>query len=260
MNVKILVAAHKQYQMPEDKELYLPIFVGKALHESDQVTLPYLGDDTGANISLKNPFYNELTAQYWAWHNLDNVDAVGLVHYRRYFRDPSAKRATQNKFQSILTQGSLNQLLHGHDIIVPNKRHYYIETNQSHYVHAHHSTPLAVTRQVIEKDYPRYLAAYDQQMQARSAHMFNMFVMKRPQFEAYSYWLFDVLARVEAQVDISNYSPYEQRVFGFISELLLDVWLYTTNQNYTECQYMFMEHQNWVKKGGKFLLRKFRQR
>ncbi|MGO3381541.1 MAG: DUF4422 domain-containing protein, partial [Loigolactobacillus coryniformis] len=32
MNIKILVAAHKNYVMPQDQNLYLPIFVGKDLH------------------------------------------------------------------------------------------------------------------------------------------------------------------------------------------------------------------------------------
>ena len=65
--------------MPSDI-CYLPLHVGKNGKEG----FGYRGDDTGENISWKNPNYCELTGLYWAWKNLD-VDYLGLVHYRRHF-------------------------------------------------------------------------------------------------------------------------------------------------------------------------------
>lgn len=79
MDIKILVAAHKKYWMLDDS-VYLPIQVGAALHPA----LGYVLDNTGDNISAKNPNYCELTALYWAWKNLD-CEYIGLCHYRRYF-------------------------------------------------------------------------------------------------------------------------------------------------------------------------------
>ena len=67
-----------------------------------------------------------------------------------------------------------------------------------------------------------------------------------------------MLGKVEARTDISSYSTYEQRVYGFLSELLLDVWLDQHQQYQTqEVDYVFMEHTNWFVKGGNFLKRKF---
>ncbi|ANK59140.1 DUF4422 domain-containing protein [Loigolactobacillus backii] len=250
MNVKILVAAHKNYTMPTDHELYLPIFVGKALHPD--VNHTFQGDNTGDNISAKNPHFNELTAIYWAWKNLD-ADAIGLVHYRRYLSLHHAK-----DLNTILTKADVDNLLAHHDIILPKKRHYYIETNFSHYVHAHHEEPLDLARDIIKTDYPTYLAAFDTMMQRRSAHMFNMFVMKKPAFDAYCAWVFDILFKVEKQLDITNYDTYETRVYGFISERLLDVWLEVNRQySTTEVNFVYMERQNWFVKGGKFIARKF---
>ena len=62
--------------------LFLPIQVGRAISSVD---LGIQGDDTGDNISWKNRNYCELTALYWAWKNLKEVDIIGLCHYRRYF-------------------------------------------------------------------------------------------------------------------------------------------------------------------------------
>ncbi|ANK62544.1 exopolysaccharide biosynthesis protein [Loigolactobacillus backii] len=250
MNVKILVAAHKNYVMPSDSNLYLPIFVGKALHPN--VNQTFQGDNTGDNISAKNAHYNELTAVYWAWKNLD-ADAIGLVHYRRYFSLRPKRSLT-----SILTQDQVDSLLVEHDVVLPTRRKYYIETNYSHYIHAHHAEPLELTRQIIARDYPSYLADFDQAMKRTSAHMFNMFIMKKQPFNEYCTWLFDILTKLEKQLDITGYDSYETRVYGFVSERLLDVWL-AQNLQYktTEVPFVFMEKQNWFKKGGNFLLRKF---
>ena len=94
MKIVMIVAAHKAYRMPEDP-MYLPLHVGKA---GKSLELGFQGDDTGDNISEKNPEYCELTGLYWAWKNLD-ADYIGLSHYRRYFR---GKRGG-DKWDCILT-------------------------------------------------------------------------------------------------------------------------------------------------------------
>ena len=43
----------------------------------------------------------------------------------------------------------------------------------------------------------------------------------------------------------------------FVSERLLDAWLMTNNISYEELDVVYMEHQNWLHKGGAFLKRKF---
>lgn len=248
MNAKILVAAHKKYRMPED-DIYLPIHVGK---EGKELELPYITDNTGENISKKNSSYCELTGIYWAWKNLD-ADYIGLAHYRRHF----CFRKKGGKFESVLTSDEAEKLLKECDILVPNKRRYYIETNYSHYIHAHESEGLDVLCNIIKTEYPQYAKACDEVMNRTWAHMFNMFIMKKDKFDQYCEWLFEVLDKVEEQVDISGYDAVERRIFGYLSELMLDIWLIGTGYEYREVNVMFMEKQNWLVKGGRFVKRKF---
>lgn len=250
MNIKILVATHKKYWMPED-EVYLPIHVGK---EGKQ-DLGYIGDNTGNNISIKNSNYCELTAIYWAWKNLE-ADYIGLVHYRRYFTKHNLRNCEKKK-QDILTKNDFENILKDVDIIVPDKRKYYIETIRSHYNHSYYEKDLNETENIIKEIYPEYSIAFNKVMNRTWAHMFNMFVMRKDYFDEYCEWLFTILFELEKRIDISKYTTMEARVFGFISELLLDVWLETKQIGYKEVNVSFMERQNWLKKSALFLKRKF---
>lgn len=52
-----------------------------------------------------------------------------------------------------------------------------------------------------------------------------MFVMRKTDFDAYCKWLFDILFEAERRIDISDYTPAEKRIFGYMSEILLNVWV-----------------------------------
>ena len=247
MDIKIVVATHNEYRMPSDP-LYLPVQAGRALH----APLPYAGDDTGDNISVKNPHYCELTCLYWAWKNLD-TDALGLCHYRRYF----AEKRGRDNWSRLLTSEQAETLLKKAPVVLPKKRNYYIETGYSQYAHAHHEEDLIMTRAILSARWPACVPAFDRTLSRTAGHRFNMFIMRRDLLDRYCTWLFAVLAELEARLDISSYSPYDQRVFGFIAERLLDVWVETEQIAYTECPVVHMESQHWLKKGTAFLKRKF---
>lgn len=112
-------------------------------------------------------------------------------------------------------------------------------------------------REVIKELFPSYLAAFNQVMfHQRSAHMYNMLIAKQPLFSAYSDWLFSVLAATEKNLDIRNFSRYEQRVFGFLSEFLLNVWIKKNQIDIVEVPLIFTEHRNYLTEAGKFLRRR----
>lgn len=244
-----MVAAHKEFPMPENRDLYMPVLVGATKNYKEGID--YQRDDEGENISSKNPNFNELTAVYWAWKNLD-ADAIGLVHYRRLF-----SKGGKRELDNILNKEQIEQLLDKAPIVVPKKRKYYIESNYSHYIHAHPKEPLEVARDVIAENYPRYLNAFDQVMHKTSAHMFNMFIMKKKEFNQYSEWLFDVLFKVEDKIDISEYSVQDARVFGFLAERLMDIWLLTNEKKYTETNWIQLGDRKLITKIFNLLKRKF---
>lgn len=250
MDIKILIALHKPYWAEKNKA-YLPINVGK----KGKPYIGFIGDDTGDNISEKNPNYCELTALYWAWKNV-KADYIGLVHYRRYFTYKDGGSENEKK-RYILKYEDWLKIVEKYDIIVPKRRKYYIETNYSHYMHAHNKNDLDMTRIIIEELCPEYMKSFEKVMNRTSAHMFNMFVMKKDKFHLYCKWLFPILFELENRIDISKYDRTEARVFGYISELLLDVWLYKWDFLYKEVNVTFMEKQDWLKKGFCFLKRKF---
>lgn len=251
MDIKILVATHKPYRFVKDSS-YVPIQVGAAINKK----LDFIGDDTGDSISVKNKNYCELTALYWAWKNLD-YDYCGLVHYRRYFTiDKKMFANTDQKFEAILDETMLKNTFESNDVILPKKRNYYIESTYSQYANAHNAKDLDITKDVIEELYPNYIPTFEAVMKSKKGHRFNMFIMKKDIFNEYCEWLFTILFEVEKRVDISNYDPYQSRIFGFISERLLDVFIETKKLKYIEYNVTFMEKEKLLSKGYNLVKRK----
>lgn len=258
MKIRIIVATHKKYQMPQD-EMYLPLHVGaegKTDEKGNKLDLGYAKDNTGVNISSLNPEFCELTALYWGWKNLD-VDYMGLVHYRRVF-------VSGYNGKNTLTYTELEPLLEKYSVIVPRKRHYYIENMYSHYEHTHDKQHLDEARKIICKKYGEYISAFDSVMKQRSGYMFNMMIMKKELLNEYCEWLFDILFELKKCIETSNLSFYEGRLYGRVSEILFNVWLQYQmdtgklgRNDIHELPYIYMEQINWRKKIISFLQAKF---
>lgn len=253
----VFVVTHKNYQMPIDK-MYLPIVVGQNKHQLNFSEF-YTDNEPKNNIAKKNHSFCELTALYVMWQdrNFSSLDYLGLVHYRRHFTERQTN--IKNKFECVLSEKRVLELLAQYDVILPKARNYFIETNYSHYAHAHNVKDLDTTRQVISEFYPEYVKYFDQVMKKTSGHRFNMMIMKREKLDAYCEWLFSILFEVEKRIDCLDYDQYQARVFGFLSERLLDVWISYQQISYYEQSYSFMERENWLLKGKNFLMRKIRR-
>ena len=255
-DIKIIIATHKQYFMPSD-DMYLPLHVGKLGKEE----LGYQGDDTGDNISAKNPNYCELTGLYWAWKNLPN-DYLGLIHYRRFFSVKNRAERKKNPLETLyLTHEEASHLLSQYDVIVPSKRNYYIETLYSHYANTLHAEHLDVTREIITEKCSEFLGSFDSVMKQRGGYMFNMFIMSKELVNDYCSWLFPILFELEKRIPAEQYSVFHARFYGRVSELLFNVWLKQYSQSKAlkvkAIPFVYGEKINWLKKGFAFLSAKF---
>jgi hypothetical protein len=206
MNIKILVACHKQDAVFSN-EIYTPIQVGTA---RSNVDLGYLKDNTGDNISEKNPHYCELTAQYWAWKNLKNVDIIGLCHYRRYF-------------QTEITQEGAERIFSNYDVILAKPEG--IRSTPLYYKLRTHvlCEDALIFFKAIDTLYPEYGQTVVEYMFGLRDIPFNMFVMKNEFFQDFAKWQFDILSECEKYI---HYSPFPQsrRIMGYLGEYLLPIY------------------------------------
>ena len=262
-SVRIAVAAHKAYAMPAD-QVYLPLHVGAALAEDfhgESCDPRFAEDDSGENISELNPGFCELTGLFWEWKNLKE-DFVGLVHYRRHFAAPG--RSGKNVDDAISGE-ELKPLLGQYLVFVPKKRWYVVETLYTHYAHTHYAGHLDETRRIILERCPEYLASFDAVMQQRKGHMFNMMIMHRECADSYCSWLFPILFELKDRLEERGgeeipLSGYQGRLYGRVSELLLNVWLRCQTESgaigqdrICELPFFGTEKTDWVKKGAAFL-------
>lgn len=207
---KIFVMTHKKFAEPENP-VYVPLQVGRAVHED----LGYMGDDTGDSISEYNCYYGELTGLYWLWKNYTGQENIGLCHYRRFFVDDDME---------LLTEKDYDTLLQSYDIIT-SKAMYAGEPYYDYYGKAHNSKDLDLEGEVIKELYPEDYPVFCKVMQGEKHYFGNLMVTSRIYFNAYCEWLFSIFFELEKRIDVESYDEYHRRVFGFLSEQLLLVWI-----------------------------------
>lgn len=195
----------------------IPIFVGFGNNERN-----YLQDNTGENIAHKNANFCELTAYYWIWKNDLSSEYVSIEHYRRFFMPRgciiphiSPKRYIENELTVC-------------DVVT--SREYKTYTNiWQFYEDRHYICDLELARQAIEFFSPDYLLIFDKVMQRKQIPMFNMIAMSKKNFNLYCEWLFTILFYIDERTDVSDRSDFQKRIYGFVSERLLEVWIETNH-------------------------------
>ena len=219
MSISIFTITHVPFTPPTDP-IYVPLQVGRINHPD----YGYLGDDTGDNISAKNPYYSELTGLYWIWKNKADSDYLGLCHYRRYFLNDSGELMQESEYESILSE---------YDVMVSQSRlgAYDYKTI---YSRSHDIRNLELTEEVIRELYPDYITTFQEVIADNRCYVGNLFVAPKELFCSYCEWLFSIFFAMEDRIDTSGYDDYHKRLFGFLSEQLLIVWIKHNHLSYYE--------------------------
>lgn len=236
--VKIFVSYHKDGEILKS-EILTPIHVGAA---KSGIRLDMQRDDEGENISNKNDRYCELTAQYWAWKNVD-ADYYGFMHYRRHFafREISnpvglggvtvIPRIDEAYKKNIgMSDNEIYACIRDYDIILPtpvDASSWGTLSNEVQFscLDNLHAVDFDLTCQTVLELYPEYREALEEFRNGTMAYWYNMFVMRKEIFLDYSAWLFNILEHTELKIDFTYFSEQEMRSLAFMAERLLSVYL-----------------------------------
>lgn len=236
--MQIFVISHREQDVKKIKsnEIYVPLFVGREGKDN----LGFCSDNTGDNISIKNPTFCELTALYWMWKNSD-ADIIGLVHYRRWF--------AKNEFNARLEKEDIEKIFENYDIIVPKKSNFNGKVYDE-YAFWHFAKDLDLCGKVIKENYPEYFDNFNKFINDNQMYCCNMFIAPREIISSYCIWLFSILDEVEKRLDINEYDDYQKRVFGFLGERLFNVWIMSSNlrvkESYVKVSGLRLKLTTWL--------------
>lgn len=233
--------------MVPDSKIMLPIEVGADLRKKHIEGI--LQDNQGENISSKNKMYCELTAQYWAWKNLD-ADYYGFFHYRRYLSFADKKHPV-DQWQNVIEESPdsnclkkynleddyIQKLVMEYDLVLSEEKNVakMPDKNPSVYEQYKNGRSLNIkdidlVHDIIKKKYPNYLDTFEKVMKGEKTCLCNMYIMKKELFHEYMAWLFDILFEFEKRSDMSEYTVEGYRTPGHLAERLLTVFCWYTEK------------------------------
>ena len=214
----IYVVSHKPLSSePELIDGYMPFFVGpnrELLSAGGGVV-----DGFGENIAELNSSFCELTALYWVWKNC-NDSQKGIVHYRRFFKE------LRNRGSLIKLDDAVG-LLGRFDLILPEK-YWLLNTVERHYASHHNDKDLKLLMESVASVQPDYLEAFDECMKLHYVYPYNMLIANAGVYDAYCEWLFSIMFNLRDSLAASggiDRDTYQSRVYGFLSERLMNVYV-----------------------------------
>lgn len=245
--IKILVT-YKERHTIFKSDIITPIQTGRAV--AKEVFNEMIGDDTGDNISTRNPLYSELSAFYWAWknyHELGNPDYIGFMHYRRQFLfndkilDFQQKKYASfyiflnldKKLKACFDDSEIRHIVPQYDYLIPD---FHITPTLN--VRQEYLCNIAGSKTVIFDEFiklcyqmlPDYKEEITKLLYADKVSICNMFVMKKELFFRYCEFAFPILFELEKRINPRSLSANGKRFLGYMAEKLQFLFLLRLQQ------------------------------
>lgn len=178
-------------------------------------------DNTSDNISDKNYSYVDVTALYWYWKNV-HCDIIGNNHYSKYFLNKNSN--------GLITKEEILDYLKEYDFIthiatLPGRTVYQI------YKDFHGAETIDIAGKVIKETTPEYYKDFEDMLNGEDSTVFNMMIAQKYEFNRYCEWLFKILFKCEDYITVPD-DGFQRKVYGFIGERLLLVWLKHNDMKY----------------------------
>lgn len=189
MSAEVYILGYRDKFIKPIDNFYKVIYCGKT-------------DNTGDNISDKNPYFVETTGIYWIWKNTFS-DYVGQMQYRRHLS------VNPNYIESILKD---------YDIITatPLRLPYSIETQ---YMYKHNLNDILEIKNIIDRLYPEYSSSYDKYIKYGDIIFYsNSFITKREIYNDLCNFCFSILFEFEKKYNLQN----EEDRYSHAKEALLN--------------------------------------
>ena len=230
----IYIATHKKlgFNLP-------PIYKWVQVNaEKNGSWVGYLHDSDGENISCKNESYCELTVLYRLWKQ-SKAEIQGLCHYRRFL----GKELTFSPCEigngicikpprigkNVITESSILTYLQDTDILLPRDIGPYPFTVFEDLQRFVFLKDIVCIISVIEEEYPEYRESLWTILGSKNISYCNIFISRREFVDQYCKWLFTLLEKIEKKINISDYDKNHKRVFGYLAEVLMNIFIHKNN-------------------------------
>lgn len=238
-DLNIFICSHKDFENPVKSKCYRVVDV--RTNKIKKIN------------GLDDKFYSELLSFYNVNKYEDLPNYVGFCHYRRYF-----------SFMDNIPD--IDKIFKDFNVIVayPLKLIY---TVREHYKIFHNIEDLEIVENIIKEKHPEYYKTCEKFLNGRIMIPYNMFIMRKEDFQEYIKFMSDVLneyikivgtdinKRIEDNKDkyLKSFYPnstidYQYRIGGYLAERLTNVFILKRFKSIMTCPVIITENKYGLKR------------